>query len=95
MDIEDALQAADRLATRNGVGLGSCLFESPIGDGDWWLLNFDIIGGPPVWCWLVVVNDARQGEEFFAIRHKPSPSLTPRIRRWWLFGRRRVKLPYR
>jgi hypothetical protein len=93
MDFEDALQGADRLAAKHDVRLGKCLFEIPVDGG--WLLIFDTVGGPPEWSWFVRANEAGQDEEFFAIRVRPSPSLMPRIRRQWLSGRRKLKLPYR
>ena len=83
-----AIQCARELAGRYDTRLGKCLLASAAGpERNLWLLAFEIINGPPDWCWSIAVDESREEAMMIACRDKPDPSLAPTIhRRWWFFG---------
>ena len=94
MDLEAALQAAERLANSQDAQLGDCLFADPIDRGRWWGFSFEIVGGPPDWSWTIIVNEIGEGMVMYADHGRPAAIVAPQIRRrWWLFGPREDHRP--
>ncbi len=58
MTFDEALKLAHAIAARYETRLGQCIFRDPLGEppGRIWLLCFDIIDGPPDWCWMLSVG---------------------------------------
>jgi hypothetical protein len=73
MTDDEAVELARKNAARYGALLGRCIFmDDTLGEPPEkiWLICFDIIDGPPDWCWLLSVGSG-EPDQPSAIHWRP------------------------